>query len=145
MRLSPLSGACFFPARLFSLSALLNFLTELLDFILSKNLPSSRRPVSKAAFESVPRGGSYLPVMAWLGLAGLFFGGRGGLSALFSSLFFSAALFQEKRAWTAGEIVRRAAKGKEAGGRGLSRAQVFRNLRELEAKSRIKNRESAID
>ena len=51
---------------------------------------------------------------------------------------FYAALFQEKRAWTAGEIVRRAAKGKGAGGRGLSRAQVFRNLRELEAKGCLK-------
>ena len=106
--------------------------------MLSKNLPTSRRPVSKVTFESVPRGGSYLPVMAWLGRGLSRRAGRGGLSVLFRSLFFYAALFQEKRAWTAGEIVQRAAKGKEAGGRGLSRAQVFRNLRELEAKSRLK-------
>ena len=51
---------------------------------------------------------------------------------------FYAGLFQEKRAWTAGEIVKRAAKTKEAGGRALSRAQVFRHLREFEDKGRLK-------
>ena len=83
--------------------------------------------------------GSYLPVMAWLG-RGLSPEGGAGFP-FFSDLFsFTPPSFRKRGAWTAGEIVQRAAKGKEAGGRGLSRAQVFRNLRELEAKSRLKKK-----
>ena len=51
---------------------------------------------------------------------------------------FYIELFQEKRAWTAGEIVKRAAKAKEAGGRSLSRAQVYRNLKALDDKGFLK-------
>lgn len=58
---------------------------------------------------------------------------RAAIEKRAARLQFYAGLFQEKGELTAGEIVKKAMEAKEAGGRGLSRAQVFRRLKALEA------------